>query len=74
MNQRLVALTLTACDATPQPASALASPPAPAAAAPAPPPAVGAQELPSRPIAIARIRCEALLSTAEDDPGAASLF
>jgi pyruvate/2-oxoglutarate dehydrogenase complex dihydrolipoamide acyltransferase (E2) component len=55
--------------AAPPPAVAAAPPPAPA-----PPPASAAPPKGRRPVAVARVQCEVLLSAAPDDRAAASMF
>ena len=71
MLQRIVALIfisgLTACAAAPSPPTAPPPPSPPPVSAAPPPPA-------SRPIAVTRLPCDNLLSAAEDDRAAASMF
>jgi hypothetical protein len=81
MFQRIAALiligVLTACAAAPPappPATPASPPPVAAAPPPTPAPAAEVPQLTSRPIVIATLRCESLLSAAEDDRAAASMF
>jgi hypothetical protein len=73
----LAGVLLAACAAPAAEQPPAAGPPPPVAAAPpAPPPPLASPPPPQgkRPVVVARVRCETLLSAAPDDRAAASMF